>query len=71
MMFGMHIALATNATMYAMYEYWATATQELEGISGFSSALIFQPLPPSAILVGLRNDVGNTWGLPAESYVCK
>ena len=70
-MFGMHIALATNETMQAMYNYWAAATSQMAAVAGFGTTLVFQPLPPSAAAVALNNGIGNTWSLPAKSYVCK
>ena len=70
-MFGAHAALATNATMQAMYNYWAAATAQMDSIEGFATTLVFQPLPPSTANVALTNGIGNPWGLPAKAYVCK
>lgn len=70
-MFGMHVALITNSTMQAMYNYFVTASPKMAGISGFGATLVFQPLPPSAAAFALNNGIGNTWGLAANPYVCK
>lgn len=67
----MHIALVTNETMQAMYNYWAAAVPKLANITGFASTFVFEPLPPSTPAVSQNNGIGNTWSLPVAPYMCK
>jgi hypothetical protein len=68
----MHIVLADNATLQAMYTAYKAGTAPMANIAGFSANLVFQPIPKSAATVAKTNGIGNTWGLDnTKAYVCK
>lgn len=70
--YGMRAVLADNATLQAMYTTFKAGTAAMAGVAGFSSTLVFQPIPKSATTVAKTNGIGNTWGVDnSKAYVCE
>lgn len=70
-MFAHHTMTPDTEMLYQIVTAWKEAVNEIADVKGLYPTFVTNIAPASAARVALTNGVGNVWGLPAESTICK
>ncbi|KAJ7704950.1 FAD binding domain-containing protein [Mycena rosella] len=61
--FGHHTILPDTTRIFAIYQAWTEAVDNVADVEGLQSTFVLNVMPKSAAAVSKNNGIGNVWGL--------